>query len=60
MKEPPFEFCIIMHTDYALILGSLRSDTLLVLLDLCREYGFTHLAPNDDGPGFKLIRKEQE
>lgn len=58
MSQEEPEYSITVYKDYALIRGWLTSDILTVLIKLCKKEGFTHLTSNDDGKGFKLVRKD--
>jgi hypothetical protein len=53
-----FRFSVVVYDDHAQLLGSLSSEVLLMLLELCREQGFTHMVPNEEAAGFKLVRKK--
>lgn len=54
------KFSIEVFEDHAMIKGWIESKTLVLLLKLCKWYGFTHLIPTDDGQqGFKLVRKDK-
>lgn len=50
------KYSLEVFDEYALIHGSLSSDLLLLLVDLCKTEGFTHLVNDYGCKGFKLIR----
>lgn len=53
VSEP--NYSIHVFEDHAIIQGFLTSDVLTILIRLCRQEGFTHLVPFDDG--FKLVKQ---
>jgi len=54
MSEP--NYSISVFDDHAIIRGSLTSDILILLVELCKNEGFTHITNISDGTqGFKLI-----
>ena len=52
------KFSIEVYEDHAIIYGMLTADILTLLIRLCKKYGYTHLAPNGDNQGFKLVKNE--
>ena len=52
------KYSIEVYEDHAIIKGWLSSDVLCLLVNLCKEEGFTHLTQIDDGSrGFKLVKR---
>jgi hypothetical protein len=51
------KYRITVYEDFALIDGMLTTDVLLLLIQLCKDEGFTYLTPNGCDGGFKLVRK---
>lgn len=51
------KYSIEVYDDHAIIQGLLSSDILTLLTRLCRKEGFTHLTKNNEKPGFKLVKK---
>lgn len=50
------KYSIAVYDDHAIITGPLSPETLMILMRLCKNEGFTHMTSNPEGPGFKLIR----
>jgi hypothetical protein len=53
------KYSIEVFEDYAIVHGFLTSQALKILIHLCKIEGFTHLTTNNNGYGFKLIRKQE-
>lgn len=53
------KYRIEVYEDHAILKGSLSAETLLLLVELCKNEGFTHLTHTDDHSGFKLIKKKE-
>lgn len=53
------EFSLEVYKDCAIIKGWIDVDAFQLLVQVCRDHGFTHLKPMENGGrGFKLIKKE--
>jgi hypothetical protein len=53
-----FEYSLEVYDTHAIICGYLTYDMMKLLLKFCEKNGFTHLVPNHEKPGFKLVRKD--
>lgn len=52
------KYSLEVYEEYAYITGPLCANSLIILMELCKLEGFTHLKGRDDGqPGFILVKK---
>lgn len=50
------KYSISVYEDYAIITGSITADVLMILWEVGKKEGFTHLTNNPYAQGIKLVR----